>query len=71
MEVFWDRNQELQDIERIMGQIERGEAKIQRKIGIKRALDSKVSSCHSVAIAHNVLFYLMQKEWFCNSQQLK
>lgn len=46
MEVFWDRNQELQDIERIIGQIERGEAKIQRKIGIKRALDSKV--CRSL-----------------------
>lgn len=43
MEVFWERNQELQDIERIMGQIERGEAKIQRKIGIKRALDSKMA----------------------------
>ena len=41
--VFWERCNELQDIERIMGQIERGEARIQRKISIKKALDAKVS----------------------------
>ncbi|PIK44240.1 hypothetical protein BSL78_18923 [Apostichopus japonicus] len=56
MEVFWDRNQELQDIERIIGQIERGEAKIQRKIGIKRALDSKMgryrAPFHQLRIAY-------------------
>ena len=42
MAVFWDRCQELTDIDRIMAQIERGEAKIQRKISIKKALDVKV-----------------------------
>lgn len=41
--IFWDRCNELQDIERIMAQIERGEAKIQRRIGIKKALDAKVN----------------------------
>ncbi len=41
--VFWERCNELQDIERIMAQIERGEAKIQRRISIKKALDAKVS----------------------------
>ncbi|XP_018899510.1 LOW QUALITY PROTEIN: chromatin-remodeling complex ATPase chain Iswi [Bemisia tabaci] len=40
--VFWERCQELQDIERIMAQIERGEAKIQRRASIKRALDAKM-----------------------------
>ena len=40
--VFWERCNELQDIERIMAQIERGEAKIARRIGIKKALDAKV-----------------------------
>ena len=40
--VFWERCNELQDIEKIMAQIERGEAKIQRRISIKRALDAKV-----------------------------
>lgn len=40
--VFWDRCHELQDIERIMAQIERGEAKIQRRALIKKALDGKV-----------------------------
>ena len=40
--VFWERCNELQDIERIMAQIERGETKIQRRISIKRALDAKV-----------------------------
>jgi len=41
--VFWERCNELQDIERIMSQIERGEARIQRKISIKKALDAKVN----------------------------
>lgn len=41
--VFWERCHELQDIERIMAQIERGEAKIQRRASIKKALDSKMA----------------------------
>lgn len=41
--VFWERCNELQDIEKIMAQIDRGEAKIQRRISIKRALDCKVN----------------------------
>ncbi|KAK7591268.1 hypothetical protein V9T40_002881 [Parthenolecanium corni] len=40
--VFWERCQELQDIDRILAQIDRGEAKIQRRIDIKRALDAKI-----------------------------
>lgn len=40
---FWERCHELQDIERIMGQIERGEAKIQRRLSIKKALDQKMA----------------------------
>lgn len=40
--VFWERCHELQDIDRIMAQIERGEAKIQRRQSIKKALDIKV-----------------------------
>ncbi|KAI5630324.1 putative global transcription activator SNF2L1 isoform X1 [Silurus asotus] len=41
--VFWERCNELQDIERIMAQIERGEARIQRRISIKKALDVKIA----------------------------
>ncbi len=41
--VFWERCQELQDIDRILAQIDRGEAKIQRRVDIKHALDAKVS----------------------------
>jgi SWI/SNF-related matrix-associated actin-dependent regulator of chromatin subfamily A member 5 len=41
--VFWERCNELQDIERIMAQIEKGEAKIQRRISIKKALDAKMA----------------------------
>ncbi|KAG7258428.1 hypothetical protein CRUP_031798 [Coryphaenoides rupestris] len=37
-----ERCNELQDIEKIMAQIERGEARIQRRISIKKALDSKI-----------------------------
>lgn len=40
--VFWERCHELQDIERLMAQIEKGEAKIQRRASIKKALDSKM-----------------------------
>lgn len=41
--VFWERCHELQDVDRIMGQIERGEAKIQRRASIKKALDAKMA----------------------------
>ncbi|XP_069320462.1 probable global transcription activator SNF2L1 isoform X4 [Eulemur rufifrons] len=41
--VFWERCNELQDIEKIMAQIERGEARIQRRMSIKRALDAKIA----------------------------
>merc|ERR1712136_520162 len=41
--VFWERCTELQDIDRIMAQIEKGEAKIQRRALIKKALDAKIA----------------------------
>ena len=41
--VFWERFNELQDAERILAQIERGEAKIQRRFSIKKALDAKMA----------------------------
>merc|ERR1712025_463802 len=41
--IFWDRCQELQDIERIMTQIEKGESKIQRRALIRKALDAKIA----------------------------
>lgn len=55
-EVFWERKDELQDLEKIMAQIERGEAKIQRRISIKKALDAKMaryrSPFHQLRIAY-------------------
>ncbi|XP_062558461.1 chromatin-remodeling complex ATPase chain Iswi [Armigeres subalbatus] len=54
--VFWERCHELQDIERLMAQIERGEAKIQRRASIKKALDSKMcryrAPFHQLRIAY-------------------
>lgn len=41
--VFWERINELQDIDRILAQIEKGENKIQRRISIKKALDAKMA----------------------------
>lgn len=41
--VFWERCSELQDIDRIMAQIEKGEAKIQRRSLIRKALDAKIA----------------------------
>merc|ERR1711981_534472 len=40
---FWERCGELQDSERIMSQIEKGEARIQRRALIKKALDAKIA----------------------------
>jgi hypothetical protein len=41
--VFWERCHELQDVDRIMAQIEKGETKIQRRALIRKALDAKVA----------------------------
>uniref|UniRef100_A0A5K3ETF1 SNF2 family N-terminal domain-containing protein n=2 Tax=Mesocestoides corti TaxID=53468 RepID=A0A5K3ETF1_MESCO len=41
--VFWARCSELQDVDKHMAQIERGEAKIQRRAAVKRALDIKMA----------------------------
>ena len=41
--MFWERCNELQDIDKVLAQIERGESKIQRRISIRKALDWKVS----------------------------
>jgi len=41
--VFWERCHELQDCDRIMAQIEKGEARIQRRSLIKKALDAKIA----------------------------
>ena len=41
--VFWERKEELTDIDRIMAQIEKGEAKIQRRALIRKALDAKIA----------------------------
>lgn len=41
--VFWERCNELQDIERILSLIEKGEQKIQRRASIKKALDVKMA----------------------------
>lgn len=42
--VFWERKDEMTDIDKIMAQIERGESKIQRRISIKKALEAKVGN---------------------------
>jgi len=58
--VFWERCSELQDIERIVAQIERGEAKIQRRVSIKKALDAKVIlSVNNIAPLSVIAFYLV------------
>mmetsp|Transcript_10066 Transcript_10066/g.36776 ORF Transcript_10066/g.36776 Transcript_10066/m.36776 type:complete len:1049 (+) Transcript_10066:144-3290(+) len=42
--VFWDRMQELNDWERILKNIEKGEQRIQRKLEIQEAIQSKLQS---------------------------
>merc|ERR1711976_436206 len=41
--VFWERCNELQDCDRIMASIEKGEPRIQRRALIKKALDAKIA----------------------------
>ncbi len=41
--MFWERCSELQDHDRIMAQIEKGESKIRRRADIRRALDAKIA----------------------------
>ena len=41
--MFWDRYQELQDHERILTQIEKGEQRIQRRMAVRQALDAKMN----------------------------
>jgi hypothetical protein len=41
--VFWELYSELQDTDRLIAQIEKGESKIQRRISIKKALDTKMT----------------------------
>ncbi len=54
--IFWQRIGELSEHERISAQIERGEARIQRKLSIKRALDAKIAKYkapfHQLRIAY-------------------
>ncbi|CAG0914670.1 unnamed protein product [Notodromas monacha] len=42
-QVFWERVNELQDAERILGQIVKGENKIQRRASIKKSLEAKIA----------------------------
>ncbi|VDN01321.1 unnamed protein product [Thelazia callipaeda] len=41
--LFWERLEELSDHERILATIEKGEARIQRRQSIKKALDEKIA----------------------------
>lgn len=43
MDVFWERCNELQDVDKINSQIERGEAKIERRQNTRRALEAKMA----------------------------
>lgn len=70
--IFWERSQELQDIDRIMTQIEKGETKIQRRALIKKALDAKIARYrapfHQLRIAYgtNKVFFGLFQLYFKN-----
>ena len=56
--MFWERKDELEDQDRIMALIEKGEQKIQRKKDIRNALETKVQQIHKTADIINALFLL-------------
>ena len=45
--VFWERSEELTDLDRVLSIIEKGEQKIQRKKDIRRALEAKMTRYRS------------------------
>jgi SWI/SNF-related matrix-associated actin-dependent regulator of chromatin subfamily A member 5 len=55
--VFWERSQELQDIDKIILQIEKGESKIQRRGLVREALEAKIARYR--APFHQVPHYLL------------
>ena len=61
--VFWERFSELQDCDRIMGQIEKGEARIQRRSLIKKALDAKIAR-------YKVGFYVMRRSFLMSKMNI-
>lgn len=63
--VFWERCSELQDCDRILAQIERGEAKIQRRASIKKALDAKVRMQTYMKCADLNLDCCVVWNWLC------
>lgn len=58
--MFWERKDELEDHDRIMALIEKGEQKIQRKKDIKNALDTKVK-----AIKHQIKNHYFTNRCHC------
>lgn len=62
--VFWERCQELQDIDRIISQIDRGEAKIQRRVDIKHALDAKVLVALLIIFVKRSKCQLTSYDWY-------
>ncbi|XP_029463739.1 probable global transcription activator SNF2L1 isoform X1 [Rhinatrema bivittatum] len=64
--VFWERCNELQDIEKIMAQIERGEARIQRRISIKKALDAKVFLLYMQIARYKAPFHQLRIQYGTN-----
>jgi SWI/SNF-related matrix-associated actin-dependent regulator of chromatin subfamily A member 5 len=69
--VFWERCNELQDIERIMAQIERGETKIQRRISIKKALDAKVPVLSLIVAGCSFMLTLQMSRYRAPFHQLR
>ena len=62
--MFWERKDELEDHDRIMTLIEKGEQKIQRKQDIRNALDTKVIFVSAILTLWNVLHYISQMSFY-------
>ena len=65
MEVFWERCNELQDLEKINSQIERGEAKIERRQNTRRALEAKMAR---YIVVLNIFFFTLHMQ-SCSAKQ--
>ncbi|CAI4228885.1 unnamed protein product [Auanema sp. JU1783] len=56
VKIFWERFDELHESEKILTQIEKGEARIQRRQSVKKALDAKIAKYkapfHQLRIAY-------------------
>lgn len=69
--LFWERIHELADHEKILAQIEKGEARIQRRLSIAKALDAKIAKYKVNSFSLAFLFRLLSINFVLPMERIK